>query len=259
MFSCPNLGFLKERTKENAIMKIPTVLEMLQAGVHFGHKGSRWYPKMKPFIFTQRNQVHIIDLEKTQSQLEIVLPQIKQMAMDGKKILFVSTKPQAKAIVRKAAEDCGMPFLVDKWIGGMLTNFAEIRKLTKKYMTMKEQIEKGELGKYTKKEQLEISKQVEKMDKYLSGLTTLDNKPDVVFIPSMQCEKTTVTEANAMEIPIIGVCDTNANPLKAEYVIPANDDAVKSIELIVGLVRDAIKEGVAEKGKQAEKKEEVVK
>jgi small subunit ribosomal protein S2 len=238
-------------------MKIPSVLDMLQAGVHFGHKGSRWYPKMKPFIFTSRNQVHIIDLEKTQAQLEIVLPQIKELAAQGKQILFVSTKPQAKAIVQKAAQDCGMPYLVDRWIGGMLTNFDEIRKLTKKYMLQKEQIEKGQLGKYTKKEQLEIAKQVEKMDKYLAGLVALDKKPDAVFIPSMQAEKTTVMEANKMNIPIIGVCDTNANPIKAAYVIPSNDDAVKSIDMMVGLVRDAIKEGVDERAKNiAEKKTE---
>ncbi|MDD2656203.1 MAG: 30S ribosomal protein S2 [Patescibacteria group bacterium] len=246
-------------------MKIPSILEMLQAGVHFGHKGSRWYPKMKPFIFTSRNQVHIIDLEKTAAQLEIVLPQIKKMASEGKQILFVSTKPQAKAIVKKAAQDCGMPFLVDRWIGGMLTNFDEIRKLTKKYITQKDQLEKGQLGKYTKKEQLEIAKNLEKKDKYLSGLVNLDKSPDAVFIPSMQCEKTTVTEANKMNIPIIGVCDTNANPNKAEYVIPANDDAVKSIEMMVGLVRDAVKEGLEEKAKNAasvkveDKKENVAK
>ncbi|OGH83722.1 MAG: 30S ribosomal protein S2, partial [Candidatus Magasanikbacteria bacterium RIFOXYC12_FULL_32_21b] len=206
---------------------------------------------MKPFIFTSRNQVHIIDLEKTAAQLEIVLPQIKQMAAEGKQILFVSTKPQAKAIVKKAAQDCGMPFLVDRWIGGMLTNFDEIRKLTKKYITQKDQLEKGQLGKYTKKEQLEIAKNLEKKDKYLSGLVNLDKSPDAVFIPSMQCEKTTVTEANKMNIPIIGVCDTNANPNKAEYIIPANDDAVKSIEMMVGLVRDAVKEGLEEKAKNA--------
>ncbi|OIO18828.1 MAG: 30S ribosomal protein S2 [Candidatus Magasanikbacteria bacterium CG_4_10_14_0_8_um_filter_32_14] len=230
-------------------MKIPSILEMLQAGVHFGHKNSRWYPKMKPFIFTQRNQVHIMDLEKTKAQLEIVLPQIKQMVLEGKQILFISTKPQAKAIVRKAAEDCGMPFLVDRWIGGMLTNFSEIKKLVKNYVILKDQQDKGQLGKYTKKEQLEIGKKIGKMDKYLSGLVTLNSLPDAVFIPSMQCEKIAVSEANRMNISVIGVCDTNANPNKAEYIIPANDDAVRSIEMMVGLVRDVIKEGVEEKGK----------
>ncbi|MBT3539324.1 30S ribosomal protein S2 [Candidatus Parcubacteria bacterium] len=237
-------------------MKIPSILDMLQAGVHFGHKVSRWHPKMKPFIFTQRNQVHIIDLDKTKVQLEKVLPEIKKLAAEGKKILFVSTKPQAKDIVKEAAVACGMPYLVDRWIGGMLTNFAEIKKLIRKYNDLKEQEAKGELEKYTKKERLDIMRQIEKMDKYLAGLSTLTKNPDVIFVPAMQREKTAVTEANRMNIPIIGVCDANANPEKAAYVIPGNDDAVKSIDMMVGVVRDAIKEGVGEYEKNAPKAEE---
>ncbi|MBT3949334.1 30S ribosomal protein S2 [Candidatus Parcubacteria bacterium] len=237
-------------------MKIPSILDMLQAGVHFGHKVSRWHPKMKPFIFTQRNQVHIIDLDKTKVQLEKVLPEIKKLAAEGKKILFVSTKPQAKDIVKEAAVACGMPYLVDRWIGGMLTNFAEIKKLIRKYNDLKEQEAKGELEKYTKKERLDIMRQIEKMDKYLAGLSTLTKNPDVIFVPAMQREKTAVTEANRMNIPIIGVCDANANPEKAAYVIPGNDDAVKSIDMMVGVVRDAIKEGVVEYEKNAPKAEE---
>jgi small subunit ribosomal protein S2 len=254
-FSCPK-GSLIERTKESPIMKIPSILDMLQAGVHFGHKVSRWHPKMKPFIFTQRNQVHIIDLDKTKVQLEKVLPEIKKLAAEGKKILFVSTKPQAKDIVKEAAVACGMPYLVDRWIGGMLTNFAEIKKLIRKYNDLKEQEAKGELEKYTKKERLDIMRQIEKMDKYLAGLSTLTKNPDVIFVPAMQREKTAVTEANRMNIPIIGVCDANANPEKAAYVIPGNDDAVKSIDMMVGVVRDAIKEGVVEYEKNAPKAEE---
>ncbi|PLX27596.1 30S ribosomal protein S2 [Candidatus Parcubacteria bacterium] len=237
-------------------MKIPSILDMLQAGVHFGHKVSRWHPKMKPFIFTQRNQVHIIDLDKTKAQLDSVLPEIKKLAAEGKKILFVSTKPQAKDIVKAAAVDCGMPYLVDRWIGGMLTNFAEIKKLIRKYNDLKEQEAKGDLEKYTKKERLDIMRQIEKMDKYLAGLSTLTKNPDVIFVPAMQREKTAVTEANRMNIPVIGVCDANANPEKAAYVIPGNDDAVKSIEMMVGVVRDAIKEGVTEYEKNAPKAEE---
>jgi small subunit ribosomal protein S2 len=227
-------------------MKIPSILDMLQAGVHFGHKVSRWHPKMKPFIFTQRNQVHIIDLEKTQSQLEAVLPQVKAMVASGKQILFVSTKPQAREIVKQAAIDCGMPYLTDRWIGGMLTNFPEIRKLVNKYVDLKEKQATGGLGKYTKKEQLDIAKQLEKMDVYLSGLVKLKKMPDALFVPSVQREKITITEANSTDVPVIGICDANANPSKVEYVIPGNDDAVKSIEMLVGLVRDAVKEGVEE-------------
>ncbi|MBI2437079.1 MAG: 30S ribosomal protein S2 [Candidatus Magasanikbacteria bacterium] len=227
-------------------MQIPSILDMLQAGVHFGHKVSRWHPKMKPFIFTQRNQVHIIDLEKTRSQLEIILPQIKAIVASGKQILFVSTKPQAREIVKQAAIDCGMPYLTDRWIGGMLTNFSEIKKLINRYIDLKSKQASGELAKYTKKEQLKIAKQLEKMDTYLAGLVTLKKMPDALFVPSVQREKITITEANSTEVPVIGICDANANPTKVEYVIPGNDDAVKSIDMLVGLVRDAITEGAEE-------------
>lgn len=227
-------------------MTIPSILEMLQAGVHFGHQTSRWHPKMKDFIYTDRNGVHVIDLEKTQAQLEIVLPQIKKMAAEGKTILFVSTKPQAREIVKAAAMDCDMPFLTDRWLGGMLTNFGEIKKLVKKYNTLKEEQATGELEKYTKKEQLDIAKELEKMDSYLGGITKLEKMPDALFLPSMQREKTAVMEANRMHVPIVSVCDTNANPNKADWVIPANDDAVNAIKMIVNLVSAAIKEGKAE-------------
>ena len=227
-------------------MTYPSILEMLQAGVHFGHQVSRWHPKMKPFIFTERNRVHIINLEKTEEQLKAVLPAVKQMAAEGKTILFVTPKPQARDIVKAAAIDCGMPYLVDRWLGGMLTNFVEIRKLLKKYISLKEKQAKGEFEQYTKKEQLEISKELEKMDSYLAGLVSLERMPDALFIPSVQREKTAVVEANKMGVPIIGVCDTNANPGKVAHVIPGNDDAVKSITLLVGLVGAAVKEGKAE-------------
>jgi len=232
-------------------MTIPSILEMLQAGVHFGHQTSRWHPKMKDFIYTDRNNIHVIDLEKTQAQLESVLPAIKKMATEGKVILFVSTKPQAREVVKAAAIECGMPFLTDRWLGGMLTNFAEIKKLVKKYNTLKEEQRTGELEKYTKKEQLDIAKELEKMDIYLGGLAKLEKMPDALFLPAMQREKTAVMEANRMNVPIIAICDTNANPEKADLVIPANDDAVNSIKMIVNLVAQAVKEGKTEGEKTA--------
>jgi len=228
-------------------MKIPSILEMLQAGVHFGHQVSRWHPKMKPFIFTERNGVHVIDLEKTQSTLKTVLEDVKKLAAEGKVILFITTKPQAREVVKEAALDCGMPYLVDRWIGGLLTNFPEIKKLLKKYNQMKEEKASGELEKYTKKEQLDFTRELEKMSGYLEGISTLDKKPDYIFIPSLQREKTAVVEANKMKVPIISICDTNANPDKADYVIPANDDAVNAIKMMVELVGQAIKEGAANK------------
>lgn len=235
-------------------MNIPSIEAMLQAGVHFGHQTSRWHPKMKPFIFTERMGVHVIDLYKTQTALSAVLEDVKKMAAEGKQILFVTTKPQAREVVKQAAIDCGMPYLVDRWIGGCLTNFAELKKLIKKYVDLKEQIESGELERYTKKEQLEMKREVAKMEASIGGLVTLTKMPDAVFMPAMQKEKTAVIEANKMHVPIIAVCDTNANPDKAEFVIPANDDAVKSITMMVNLVAEAVKDGQKEGAKKEDHK-----
>lgn len=227
-------------------MKVPSILEMLQAGLHFGHKACRWHPKMKEYIFTQRHGVHVIDLEKTQAYMKETYAAVKQMAAEGKTILFVTTKPQAKQIVAEAAQRADTPYLVDRWLGGMLTNFVEIKKLIKKYVSLKEQQRNGELERYTKKEQVRISKELVKMDKTLAGLTTLTKMPDAIFLPAMQREKTAVIEANRTGVDIIGVCDTNANPLKATHIIPANDDAVKAITLVVNMMADAVIEGKKE-------------
>ncbi len=227
-------------------MQIPSLVEMLEAGVHFGHKTSRWHPKMKPFIHTERAGVHVLDLEKTQAQLETILATAKQMASEGKTILFVTTKPQAKNILRAAAIDCGSPFLVERWMGGLLTNFGEFRRLLKKYTSMKTEKETGEWERYTKKERVRIDKQIEKMSVTLAGLETVENMPAALFIPSVQKEKTAIMEANKMGVPVFGVCDSNANPEKITYPIPANDDAVKSLTLIINLFAAAVKEGKAE-------------
>ena len=233
------------------MVKIPSVLEMLESGVHFGHQVSKRHPKMAPYIFTSRNEVHIIDLEKTQAKLKEVLEVVKKMASEGKVILFASTKPQAYDIIRAAATDCGMPYLVDRWIGGLITNFPEIKKLIAKYNKMKDEKATGEWEKYTKKEQTNMAKEMVKMDQSLSGLVNLNKLPDAVFIPAMQREVTAVAEANRMGVTIIGVCDTNANPSKADHFVPANDDAVNSIKMIVNLFAAAIKEGKAEAAKNA--------
>lgn len=158
-------------------MKYPTLVEMLQAGAHFGHQVSRWHPKMKQFIFGSRNGVHIIDLRETEKQLADVLPKVKQMVAEGKVILFVSTKPQGRELVKQAAIECGMPYLVDRWLGGALTNFDEIKKLIRKYVTYKEKQAKGEFELYTKKEQLEMKRTFDKMGSYLEGLSTLTRMP----------------------------------------------------------------------------------
>lgn len=219
---------------------------MLKAGMHFGHQVSRWHPKMKPYIFTQRNGIHIIDLEKTAVKLKETLEVVKKMASEGKVILFVTTKPQAREVVKQGALACESPYLVDRWLGGLLTNFPEMKRLLQKYRKMREEKASGELEKYTKKEQVEFTKQIEKMDGHLGGLINLEKMPDVLFIPALQREKTAVLEANKTGVTIVAVTDTNANPEKCDYFIPANDDAVNSITMVVNLVAEAIKEGKAE-------------
>ena len=241
--------------------KMPTLLEMLKAGVHFGHQKSRWHPKMEKFIFGARNGVHIIDLEKTQEQLEKALNYVKTLAAKGQVILFVGTKRQARAIIKSAAEKCDMPYLVERWIGGLLTNFEEVRRRLKKYHNLKEQFASGEIEKYTKKEQVTMKKQLEKMDKYLIGLTKLEKMPDAVYIADMRTEKTALAETERTEVPTVAFCDTNTNPKKVNYAFPANDDAVNSIKMIADMVAEAVIEGKKEfeKKKLERAKDEPVK
>ncbi|HLD60665.1 MAG TPA: 30S ribosomal protein S2 [Patescibacteria group bacterium] len=223
--------------------KLPTLLEMLKAGVHFGHQKSRWHPKMEPFLFGVRNGVHVIDLEKTVEELNKSLDYVRTLAAQGKVILFVGTKRQAREIVKAAAEACEMPYLVERWVGGLLTNFDEFRRRLKKYKSLKEMVATGEIERYTKKEQSDIKKDIEKMDRYLKGLTNLDRLPDALYLADVRVEKTAVTEARRVGVPMVAVCDSNVNPLKIEHPIPANDDAVNSIKLIVDLIAEAINEG----------------
>ena len=192
--------------------KMPTLLEMLKAGVHFGHQKSRWHPKMEQYIFGVRNGVHIVDLEKTQEQLEKALNYVKNLAAKGQIILFVGTKRQAREITKAAAISCEMPYLVERWIGGLLTNFGEVKRRLKKYHDLKEQFATGEIEKYTKKEQVTMKKQLEKLDKYLIGLTSLDKMPDALYIADMRAEKTALAEAERTEITTVAVFDTHINP-----------------------------------------------
>lgn len=226
--------------------QLPTLLEMLKAGVHFGHQKSRWHPKMQPYLFGARNGVHVIDLDKTVEQLSKALDYARSMSAKGKTILFVGTKRQARDIIKDAAEKCGMPFLTERWIGGLITNFDEFKRRMKKYKTLKEMFVTGEIEKYTKKEQSTFKKQIEKMDKYLAGLVNLTDIPDALYIADLRVEKTAVAEANRKEVPMIAICDSNVDPTKVDYPIPANDDAVNAIRLIADLMTQAINEGKAE-------------
>jgi len=223
--------------------EIPSLLEMLKAGVHFGHQISKWHPKMKPYIFTSRNGVHIINLEETQVKLKEALEFVKKNAENGGILLFVGSKKQARSIIEKYAKECGMPYIKERWLGGMITNFSVISKLLRKFKDLKKKRDTGELEKYTKKEQLGFKRKIEDLDKIIGGIENLEKIPEAIFILDIRNEKTAFTEAKKKSIPIVAVCDTNVDPTGVDYIIPANDDATKSIELIVKLIAEAVKEG----------------
>lgn len=222
------------------MVKIPEILELLKAGVHFGHQTSRWHPKMDPYIFGVRNNVHIIDLEKTQQQLEKVQEFIDKIVANGGKILFLGTKNQVKKAIKKDAERCGMPYLNEKWIGGFFTNFSIVIKLSKKYKRLVNQRDSGELAKYTKKEQLDFEKEIEKLESQVYGVKDLEKLPDAIFVWDVKTEKTAIKESQNKNIPIIGICDTNTNPQGINYVIPTNDDGAKAVDLLMKFIADCV-------------------
>ena len=225
---------------------IPTLLEMLKAGVHFGHRPTRWHPKMAPFIHGERGTVHVIDLEKTAEKLAEALAFVKELGAAGKTILFVGSKRQAREIVKREALRAGQPYVNERWLGGTLTNFGEISKLINSYRSTKKALEVGELDKYTKKEQLEFKKKLAKQDATLVGLEHMNRPPDALFIIDQREEKTAIREAKRIKTPVIAISDTNVNPEDVTHPIPANDDAVKSIDMITTLVADAMIEGKTE-------------
>jgi small subunit ribosomal protein S2 len=227
-------------------MKIPTVEEMLKAGMHFGHRTSKWHPKMEPFIFGSRKGVHIIDLRKTQAMLGVALEYLKKQAAEGKTILLVGTKMQVKNTLKKTAEEAGVPYVSSKWLGGFLTNFAIIRNLIRKFKDLSEKRAGGKLDKYTKKERLDFDRQIAKLETNVGGLVSLTKTPDIIFIWDIKKEKTAFTEAMKKKIPVVAVCDTNTNPDGVKYIIPANDDASRGIKLVMNLVKEAILEGKSE-------------
>lgn len=230
--------------------KIPTLEEMLKAGMHFGHRTSKWHPKMKPYIFGARNNVYIIDLVKTQKMLGEAMDFIKKLAGEGKMILFVGTKNQAKEPLKKLAEETDMSYVVDKWMGGSLTNFFIIKKSIKRYVDLVKQKETGKLSKYTKKERLEFDREITKLKAKVGGLVNMNKLPDALFVWDVNNENTAIEEARKKNIPVIAVCDTNINPDKVNYVIPGNDDATKAVKLVVALVKETIDEGKAEAAKK---------
>jgi len=223
--------------------KIPELLEMLKSGVHFGHQTSKRHPKMEPYIYTQRSQINIINLEQTAIKLKEALDFVKEIASAGGVILFIGSKKQAKKIVEEAAKKCGMPYITSRWLGGTFTNFGNIVKLPKKLKDLEEKQTQGELEKYTKKEQLNFQREIARLREMVEGIKEMRKLPEAVYIIDVKKEKTALSEAGKKNIPVVAINDTNTNPAKVKYPIPANDDAVKSIEMITNLVAEAVIEG----------------
>ncbi len=219
----------------------------MSAGAHFGHRATRWHPKMKPFIFGERQGVHVINLEETQTKLAEALEFMKQLAAQGKTILFLGTKRQAQQIILEEATRCGMPYVTIAWIGGLLTNYDEIGKLLDRFRQMRSDRETGVWEKYTKKERLRLEEDLHKKNETLLGMVTLKKVPDALFIVDIRTEKTAVNETLMRGVPTVALVDTNVNPDQVTYPIPCNDDASKAIGLMTRLVADAILEGKTER------------
>jgi small subunit ribosomal protein S2 len=220
--------------------------QLLEAGVHFGHLKSKWNPAMAPYIFMERNGIHIIDLYKTVAKIDEAAEAMKNLAKSGRKILFVATKKQAKQIVADMATSMNMPYVIERWPGGMLTNFPTIRKAVKKMSTIDKMATDGTFDNLSKREKLQITRQRAKLEKNLGSIADLNRLPAALFVVDVMKEHIAVREANRLGIPVFGMVDTNSDPSTIDFVIPANDDATKSVELILGALCKAVHEGIQE-------------
>ena len=221
--------------------------QLLEAGVHFGHLKRKWNPAMAPYIFMERNGIHIIDLYKTVAKVDETAEILKQIAKSGKKVLFVATKKQAKQVVADKATSVGMPYVIERWPGGMLTNFPTIRKAIKKMATIDKMTKDGTFDNLSKREKLQITRQRAKLEKTLGSIADLTRLPSALFVVDVMKEHIAVREANRLGIPVFAMVDTNSDPNDVDYVIPANDDATKSVEVILGAVCEAMREGLEER------------
>ena len=227
--------------------------ELLDAGAHFGHLARKWNPKMAPYIFDQKNGIHIIDLHKSIVKIDEAANVMKQLARSGRKILFVATKKQAKEIVAEKAASVNMPYVTERWAGGMLTNFPTIRKAVKKMNTIDKMIEDGTFDTLAKRERLQITRQRAKLEKNLGSIKDLSRLPSALFVVDVQKEANAVKEANRLNIPVIAMVDTCCDPTPIDYVIPANDDAAKSIAYILDKLCEAVNEGLNERKLEKDK------
>lgn len=220
-----------------------TIKQLLEAGAHFGHQTGRWHPRMKKYIFTKRNGIHIIDLEQTASMLDKTCEFMREVAAQGGKILFVGTKKQAQEAIEQEAKRCGMYYVNQRWLGGMLTNFATIQARIDHLVRLEDQQSKGEFERLPKKEAMKLQEEIERLNKTMGGFKEMTSLPDALFIIDPVKEEIAIAEARRVGIPVVAVVDTNCNPDKIDYPIPANDDAIRAVKLICSKIADAVIEG----------------
>lgn len=239
---------IKEKTQKIKDEKINTNLEdMAQAGLHLGHRTSKTHPKMQTYIFGIRNDIHIIDVEKTAEKFKEALEFIKKLISEGKTLFLVGTKIQAKNLVKEAGKETGLPYVAERWLGGTFTNFDTIKKRLAFFKELERKKEKGELEKYTKKERAKINQKLQDLEKKFGGIKELEKLPDAIFVLDMKKDGLAIKEAATKKIAVIAIADTNVDPTPADYVIPANDDAVSSVKYILEKVKEVIKKAQSEK------------
>ncbi len=233
-------------------MTQPSLEDFLEAGAHFGHQAAKWHPSMRPYIYTERNTVHIIDLQQTQQKLASAQEFIADVVAKDGTVLFVGTKKQAQKIVRKMAEAVGMPYVTERWLGGTFTNFDSIKKQVAKMKELEAKRQSGELAKYTKKEQVAFDKEIERLNRFFGGLRTLYRLPEAVVVFDTHTDKNAIRESRRKKVPAVALCDTNSNADEVTYPIPTNDDAVKLLELMAKSFQQAVEEGKKRKTVKSE-------
>ena len=236
-------------------MAVTTMRTLLETGVHFGHRTRRWNPKMRPYIFTERNGVHIIDLQKTLTALEQAVKVTRETVANGGIILFVGTKQQAQEVIAHEAQRCGMPYVNQRWLGGTLTNWRTIRRRIDYLLELEERQARGDFERLTKLEALKLQREIARLNARLGGIKQMQQLPNLLYVVDVHREATAVKEANILDIPVIAIVDTNCDPDPIDYVIPGNDDAIRAIRLITGLIADAVLEGLALRKEMAPEEE----
>lgn len=235
----------EDQRKGEYRMTIISMKALLESGVHFGHRTHKWHPAMKPYIFTERNGIHIIDLQKTVKSLQVAYNMVRDTVADGGTVLFVGTKRQAQETIQDEAVRAGMPYVTARWLGGMLTNWRTIRSRINELERLERMRDKGDFGRITKKEALILSREIERLETLLGGIRQMTRPPELLFVVDIRRESTAIHEANLLNIPVIALVDTNCDPRNVDYVIPSNDDAIRAIKLLVAKIADAAIEGKA--------------